>query len=180
MPLKTKLARAVWIVTSIFLFRPFGTPLFRLWRNAVLRMFGARVDWSANVYSSVSIWAPWLLRMGPRSCLGPCVICYNQDFVSLGADAVVSQYAYLCTASHDVNMMNTATESLVTASICISSSAWVAARAFVGPGVTIGEGAVVGATASVFKDVEPWTVVGGNPAKTIKKRVVCEAGMCQC
>lgn len=36
----------------------------------------------------------------------------------------------------------------------------------------IGQGAVVGATASVFKDVEPWTVVGGNPAKFIKKRVI--------
>lgn len=38
-------------------------------------------------------------------------------------------------------------------------------------GVTIGEGAVVGARAVVFKDVEPWTVVGGNPAKKIKDRV---------
>ena len=39
-------------------------------------------------------------------------------------------------------------------------------------GVTIGQGAVVGATASVYKDVEPWTIVGGNPAKFIKKREV--------
>lgn len=38
-------------------------------------------------------------------------------------------------------------------------------------GVTMGEGSVVGARACVFKDVEPWTVVGGNPAKLIKKRV---------
>ena len=38
--------------------------------------------------------------------------------------------------------------------------------------MTIGEGAVVGARSSVFKDVEPWTVVGGNPAKFIKKRVL--------
>ena len=49
---------------------------------------------------------------------------------------------------------------------------WVAAWAFVGMGVTIGEGAVVGACAVVFKNVEPWTVVGGNPAKFIKKRVI--------
>lgn len=39
-------------------------------------------------------------------------------------------------------------------------------------GVTIGQGAVVGATASVYKDVESWTVVGGNPAKFIKKREI--------
>ena len=40
------------------------------------------------------------------------------------------------------------------------------------PGVTIGEGAVVAAGAVVTKDVEQWTVVGGNPAKFIKKRVL--------
>jgi putative colanic acid biosynthesis acetyltransferase WcaF len=41
-------------------------------------------------------------------------------------------------------------------------------------GVTVGEGAVVGARAAVFKDVEPWTVVGGNPAKFIKRRIIGE------
>ena len=56
--------------------------------------------------------------------------------------------------------------------ILIGSQAWVAARAFVGPGVTVGEGAVVGACAVVTKDVEPWTVVAGNPAKFIKNRVI--------
>ena len=46
----------------------------------------------------------------------------------------------------------------------------MAARAFVGPGVAIGEGAVVGACAVVIKDIEPWTVVAGNPAKFINRR----------
>mgnify|MGYP004646776595 FL=1 len=110
--------------------------------------------------------------MGSRACLGPHVVCYNQAMVTLGVDAIVSQYSYLCTASHDTNMMNTASASLITSPINIGSSAWVAARAYVGPGVTIGEGAVVGATASVYKDVEPWTVVGGNPAKFIKRRTI--------
>ena len=46
----------------------------------------------------------------------------------------------------------------------------VAGWAIVLPGVTIGEGAVVAAGAVVTKDVEPWTVIGGNPAKVIKRR----------
>nr|WP_262904779.1 hypothetical protein [Echinicola marina] len=40
--------------------------------------------------------------------------------------------------------------------------------------VTVGEGAVVGARAAVFKDVAPWTVVGGNPAKFLKIRELKE------
>lgn len=49
---------------------------------------------------------------------------------------------------------------------------WIGAMAFFGLVVTVGQGAVVGARAAVFKDVEPWTVVGGNPAKFIKKREI--------
>lgn len=50
------------------------------------------------------------------------------------------------------------------------ANAWVAGWSIVLPGVTIGEGAVVAAGAVVAKDVESWIVVGGNPAKFIKKR----------
>ena len=42
----------------------------------------------------------------------------------------------------------------------------------IGANTTVSQGAVVGATASVYKDVEAWTIVGGNPAKFIKNRVV--------
>lgn len=165
-----KMKRVVWNVTAALLFRPFITPVFRKWRLLLLRLFGAQVEWDANVYASVKIWAPWRLRMGHRACLGPEVICYNQDWVVLEDDAIVSQYSYLCTAGHDTSHANTADEGLITAPIVLRNGAWIGSRAFVGMGVEIGEGAVVGATASVYKNVEPWTVVGGNPAKVLKKR----------
>ena len=167
-----KIKRAFWNVTATFLFHPFITPIFRTWRIAILKLFGANIEWDANVYASVKIWAPWNLHMGHRACLGPNVICYNQDTVLLEDDAIVSQYSYLCTAGHDISMINTACQSLVTAPIIIRQKAWVASMAFVGMGVEIRAGAIVGATASVYKNVEPWTVVGGNPAKFIKKRII--------
>lgn len=171
-PGSIKIKRVVWNIAAAFLFRPFIIPVFRKWRVALLRMFGAKVEWDANVYASVKIWAPWMLQMGHRACLGPEVICYNQDWVVLEDDAIVSQYSYLCTAGHDVNMMNTADKSLITAPIILKSKSWVGTRAFISMGVTIGEYAIVGATASVYKDVEAYTIVGGNPAKIIKKRTL--------
>jgi putative colanic acid biosynthesis acetyltransferase WcaF len=95
------------------------------------------------------------------------------DTIRLGRNATVSQYAYLCTGTHDISDPHM---KLVTAPIIIGDSAWVCADTFIAPGVTLGEGAVAGARSSVYKDVEPWTVVGGNPAKFIKKRVLREAG----
>ena len=171
-PVSVKIRRAVWNVVAAVLFRPFVTPVFSRWRVALLRAFGAQVAWDAQVYASVKVWAPWMLRMGHRACLGPEVICYNQDWVVLEDDAVVSQYSYLCTAGHDVAMQNTADQSLVTAPIVLREKSWIGSRAFVGMGVEVGEGAIVGATASVYKNVEPWAVVGGNPAKIIKMREI--------
>ncbi len=169
--IKNIMGRALWNVCCLILFRPFPSKLFRRWRNFLLRLFGAKIHDRAGVYSSAIIYAPWNLIMERNAWLGPHSICYNADIVHLGEDVTISQYAQLCTASHDITKK---THDLITKPIIIANKAWIAADAFVGMGVTIGEGAVVGARAAVFKDVEPWTVVGGNPARVIKKREIIE------
>lgn len=169
----TKIRRALWNVVWLLFFQTLPTTLFWWWRWSLLRLFGAQVDWRCHVYSSVKIWAPWNLKMERNSCLGPNVICYNQNNVLLKEGSVVSQYSYLCTAGHETDKPNTADAGLITAAITLGENAWVGTRAYVGMGVTIGKEAIVGATASVYKDVEPYTIVGGNPAKFIKKRIIC-------
>jgi putative colanic acid biosynthesis acetyltransferase WcaF len=111
--------------------------------------------------------------MGKHSCLANDVDCYSVAPIKLGAHATVSQYAFLCTATHDYE---DADFHLITKPIDIGDYAWVGARAFIAPGVVVDEGAVVGATASVYRDVPKWTVVGGNPARVIKYRVLRGAG----
>ena len=103
------------------------------------------------------------------ACIGPNTNIYNKDKIVIGNDSVISQGCFLCTAGHDTGSLMLP---LTTAPITISNNVWIAADAFVGMGVTIGEGAIVGARAAVFEDVEPWTIVGGNPAKFIKKRII--------
>ncbi len=161
--------RAIWNICCVFLFRPFPTKLFSPWRNAVLRIFGAKIHPRAGVYSSAVIYSPWNLEMDDNAWIGPHAKIYNADKILLGKNVTISQYTYLCTASHNFNKRGF---DLITAPIVVNDNAWVAAEAFVGMGVTIGEGAVVGARAAVFKDVEPWIVVGGNPASFIKKRII--------
>jgi putative colanic acid biosynthesis acetyltransferase WcaF len=134
-----------------------------------LRAFGAKIGKGSIIHASAEIWAPWNLEVGQITCVGPHAILYNPGKIRLGSKVVISQYSYLCTATHQYdNKLNT----LYWKDINVCDYAWIAADSFVGPGVTIGEGAVVGARGCVFKDVEPWTVVGGNPAKFIKKRVI--------
>lgn len=52
----------------------------------------------------------------------------------------------------------------------IEDGVWIGMRVIIMPGVHIGEGAVIGVNSVVTKDVEPYTIVSGNPAKVIKKR----------
>jgi putative colanic acid biosynthesis acetyltransferase WcaF len=132
-----------------------------------LRLFGARVHATASIYPSVRVWAPWNLEMGPRSALGDGVECYDVDRIVVEEDAIVSQYAFLCTASHDIADPG---RKLTTAPIRLGPHSWVCAGAFLLPGVTLGEGAVAAARAVVTRDVAPWTIVAGNPAKFVKQR----------
>lgn len=168
--LHNKLLRVVWNVFRIVFFRPFPTKLFWPLRWCVLKLFGAKVSIHANVYASARIWAPWNLSMAKGSCLGPHTICYNQAMVVLEDNSIVSQYAYLCTAGHDSSMNNTANDGLIVSGITLHRGSWIGTSAFVGMGVEIGENAIVGAASAVFKDVEPQSIVGGNPAVFIKKR----------
>jgi putative colanic acid biosynthesis acetyltransferase WcaF len=166
---KNQITRFIWTIVWTIFARPIPRNLLSGWKRFLLRCFRAKIHKTAKVYSTARIYMPWNLEMNEYSCLSPEVDCYNAAKVKIGANSTVSQKSYLCTASHDItNRLNP----LITAPIIIEDQAWIGASAYIGLGVTVGQGAVVGATASVYKDVAPWTVVGGNPAKFIKKREI--------
>ena len=166
-----KLFRLLWSITWTLLARWIPRGMGKGWKNLLLRMFGAKLHRTAHVYSSAKVYYPPFLTMEENSCLADGVNCYNAAPVTIGRNVTVSQEAYLCTASHDITKSD---HPQISAPIVLQDQCWVGARAYIGMGVTVGQGAVVGATASVYKDVEPWTVVGGNPAKFIKKRVITD------
>ena len=161
-----KVGRILWSTIWFFLYRP-SPRITHGWRRMLLRLFGAKIGKDAHPYPSAQIWAPWNLEMGNDSCLGDHTDCYSVDKITIGPHSTVSQYSFLCTASHDHQDPSLP---LITAPIMIGAHAWIAADVFVGPGVAIGDGVVIGARSSVFRNIEPWTVVAGNPAKFIKKR----------
>jgi putative colanic acid biosynthesis acetyltransferase WcaF len=161
-----KVARLAWRLVWILLYRP--SPRFlHGWRRFLLRLFGARMGRGTYAYPSVQVWAPWNLEMREGSCLSHFVDCYCVEKVVIGRHATVSQYSFLCTASHDYDRRALP---IVAAPIVVEEYAWITAGAFVAPGVTIGRGAVVAARSTVTRDVAPWTVVAGSPAKPVGER----------
>ncbi|WBH17909.1 LbetaH domain-containing protein [Sphingomonas radiodurans] len=158
--------RVAWQATWLLL-AAWTPPALRGWRRMLLRLFGAQVAPTANVYGSARIWSPANLAIGDHAAIGPRATVYSMGRVTIGAYAVISQGAHLCAGTHDIE---DAAFQLRARPITIGARAWIAAEAFVGPGVTIGEGAVLGARACAMRDIAAWTVCGGNPAQEIRQR----------
>ena len=161
-----KIARLLWQLAWLVFFRP--SPWF--WhapRRMLLRLFGARIGRGAQIMPSVKIWAPWNLVLGDHATISHGVDVYNVAPIEIGAHATISQRAFLCTATHDIDHSNMP---LLTAPIRIGSGAWVCAEAYIHPGVTVGVDAVAGVRAVVLHDVPRSQVVGGNPARILRER----------
>lgn len=95
---------------------------------------------------------------------------YHKDVeISIGNHVAIGPEVFFLAAGHDykqINLPNTA------ASITVGDYVWIGGRSTVLQGVTIGEGAIVAAGSVVTRDVEPYTVVAGIPARMIKLREI--------
>jgi putative colanic acid biosynthesis acetyltransferase WcaF len=160
------IGRALWAAAHP-LFR-FSPRIFWGWRATLLRIFGATIGRKVHIYPSVKIEIPWKLAVGDYAAIGDRAIIYNLGKLSIGPRATISQGAHLCGGTHEYKKADMA---LVKAPITIGEGAWICADAFVGPHVVVGDYAIVGARAVAMRQVDPWTVVAGNPAKHIGPRV---------
>jgi len=170
--LRERLGMAAWIVVCAVLFRT--TPKqFNRWRLFLLRLFGAKVTGLPFVAPSCIIKIPWQLSLEDRSALAPKSEVYNLGHVTLKARCVVSQYAYICGGTHDLSdpMLP-----LLVGDIVIGEEAFIGAKAMILPGVAVGDGAVLGAGAVAAKDLDPWTIYAGNPARALRKRELANSG----
>ncbi len=164
--------RALWECAQLP-FYPLRPRALSPLRVALLRMFGARIGKHVLICGGVRVHVPWNLELGDFVAIGDKVEIYNLAPVRVAAHSVISQHAYLCSASHDYTRTDFP---LYAEPITVGGQAWIAAGAFVAPGVTIGEGSVIGARAVVLQDVPPWVVAAGNPCKVIKPRELRRSG----
>ena len=100
------------------------------------------------------------------------ILCENEK-VTIGNGVRIAAEVFISTGNHNYKDKNIPIylQGLSQQPVVIEDDVWVGRRAMILPGVTIGKGAVIAACALVTKDVEPYTVVAGIPAKVIKERM---------
>jgi putative colanic acid biosynthesis acetyltransferase WcaF len=160
-----QLRRVLWTFGEYAL-RLSPRPCFA-WRRSVLRLFGAKVGRSVNVYSSTRFYMPWNVEIGDWAAVGEHAFIYSLGKVYIGAGASVAYRAHICAGTHD---FSDPALPLLKPTVIIEDQAWIGTDAFIGPGVTVCRGAIVGARAVVVKDVPAMQIVGGNPARRIGVR----------
>lgn len=166
--LRNRLLRFVWGIVYALLFRPSLRPMHS-WRRFLLRSFGAKIGRNSHIYPTARIWAPWNLVCDENATIAEDVVVYNPSLFHMGSHAIVSQQAYICGATHDYN---DPAFPLISCPITLGAYSWVCARASVQPAVNVGEGAILGLASVATRDLEPWAIYAGIPARKIKMRVV--------
>ncbi len=123
---------------------------------------------SAMISLGVEMWRGNALSMGRGSAIGQHCYIDARAGIRIESDVSISREVCVLTATHEVDSPDFEAS---LAPVHFARRCWIGTRAVVLPGVHIGEGAVVGAGSVVRSDVDPYTVVGGVPAKIIRKRL---------
>lgn len=136
-------------------------------RIIVLRIMGAKIPMSTAVYSGIEYRNPKGLTIGVGTALGHRAILDCRMGLNIGKSVCFGTEVMIWTLHHDYNDIDF---KAVGGEVNIGDYVWLGSRCVILPGITIGNGAVIAAGAVVTKDVLPFTVVGGIPAKVIAKR----------
>jgi acetyltransferase-like isoleucine patch superfamily enzyme len=136
-------------------------------RHAAYRLMGIELGRTALIHRGVEIRNPGRVEIGEDSVIGFDAILDGRFGIKIGRHVNVSSEAAIWTVQHDHRDPNFGS---VGASVVIGDRVWLSFRCTVLPGVAVGEGAVVAAGAVVTRDVPPYAIVAGVPARVVAER----------
>ena len=123
---------------------------------------------NVRFYQGFHIRNPKGISIGEGVSIGPKVLLDGRKGLKIGRSVVIAYEAIIWTLNHDYNDVHFCGKG---ASVEIDDYAWICSRSMILPGIKIGKGAVVASGAIVTKDVPPYSIVAGIPAKVIGKRM---------
>lgn len=113
------------------------------------------------------------ISLGERVYINSFSMLVAKEKITIGNNVLIGPHVIINSGMHnysnadvDINKQGHST-----APITIEDDVWIGANTIILPGITIGKGAIIGANSLVNKNVEPFSIIGGSPAKLIKKRI---------
>lgn len=136
-------------------------------RELFSQLIGKEVDESFGIFPPFSSDYGQNISIGKNVFINSGCCFQDQGGIEIGDNVLIGQQVVIATLNHDLIPQKRA--NMIASPVKIGNDVWIGAHATILSGVTIGNGAVIAAGAVVTKDVEENTVVGGVPAKALRK-----------
>lgn len=136
-------------------------------RRLCYRILGACINSNTSIFRSVNIRNPKGLIIEEGCSIGPNVLLDARRKIKIERNVTIACDAIIWSLHHDMNSSDFHT---MGGQVTIGEYAWLCSRCIILPGTTIGKGAVIASGAIVTKDVEPYAIMAGIPAKKIGER----------
>jgi putative colanic acid biosynthesis acetyltransferase WcaF len=156
----------IWYLINYYVFDTSVPWPYKL-KQALLRMFGAKVGKGLVIKPKVRIKNPWRLTIGDHCWIGEFVWIDNLESVVIGDSVSISQGAMILTGSHDYSRSSFPYR---LGKIVLEDGVWVGAHAIVCPAVTCKSHSILTVNSVATKNLEAWGIYSGNPAVFVRQR----------
>lgn len=158
------------IVLIMPIIAPFYEGASRLLREInclILKEKLAYIGRDVHIYPYVIIHSPEKVKIGNSVSIAEFVHMWGGGGIEIGDNVMIASHTIITSLTHDTNAL-IYRETLIKKKVTIGNNVWIGAGSIILPGVTIGDGAIIGAGSVVTKDVPPYTIVAGVPARPIR------------
>lgn len=144
---------------------------FHHFRRFKYRLSGMKIGAGSTIHMYARFYNPRNISIGTDSIIGESVVLDGRHRLKIGSHVDIASEVMIYNSEHNIEAKNfAAVEEVITEPVMIEDYVFIGPRAIILPGVTVGRGAIVGAGAVVTRDVPPFAIVGGVPAKIIGER----------
>lgn len=136
-------------------------------RKFIYRLFGIKIGKGSTIHMYARFYDPRNIEIGEDSIVGEFAVLDGRDKLKIGNHVAIASEVMIYNSEHDINDKEF---KAITDKVIIEDYVFIGPRAIILPGVTVGKGAIIAAAAVVTKDVPPFAIVAGVPAKIIGER----------